>query len=101
MSLQLGADDWTREIGYCLGRNSSLADEELLLELPDHVPGSWDPGGGRRTSSEEPHQVCRAQREAPGKVISADLRQLRLNPHAGTNGVEDLAGASSVARREG
>jgi hypothetical protein len=54
-------------------RHAPLADEQLLLELPDHVKRGRDARGGRCARAEKPHQIGRTEREAQRAKSSAPI----------------------------
>ena len=58
--LQFASDGRIGEVGDLFRGDAALADVELLLELPDHVPCRRDAGGRGGTGSEQPHEISAA-----------------------------------------
>ena len=80
--LQFASDGRIGEVGDLFRGDASLANVELLLEFPDHVPRRRNAGGSRGTGSKQPHEISAALGEAACEIVRSHGGIDRIDYHA-------------------
>lgn len=80
--LQFASDGRIGEVGDLFRGDASLANVELLLEFPNHVPRRRNAGGCRGTGSEQPHKISAALGEAACEIVRSHGGIDRIDYHA-------------------